>query len=479
MPNEIANGRQDVLILGAGLAGLTAAVEAASHGAKVAVLDKMEPMIGRKIRKLYAPGGRANDTYRAGGGGLNRFSLEGPIDELLQRHQGRGAGRVDTVLLRAYFERIDKDCRWLRDDLHMPYHDKKGVHRGRVLGKGPAICSFFYKLCEERGVRLFFRTKALKLLTAGPKVIGVRARNKDGEFDWSAMTIVLATGSFTGNHEMMLKYVGPDIAYLPLITGSTHNTGDGLIMAAELGARLDNLTVCHIRTTDKLLGEGPSRGLLNLYHAGVYVNRNGERFLDEGVSDSDTIGNAIACQPGHEAALIFDDKARAMYREEYDAYPHKDVVMQAADTLEALAPKIQVAPETLMTTIAEFNRRVKDGKALDLLIPKATHALPIDRPPYYALYPVWPGLNHPLGGLKINTRTQVLNLEDDPIPGLYAAGSIVNWAFGRPYEIAGVKTYKGSYHAGSSSGFGTALVFGRMAGRFAAEEALSLLAMRG
>ena len=461
---------QDVLILGAGLAGLTAAVEAASWGAKVTVLDKMEPMMGKKIDKLRAPGGRANDTYRAGGGGLHRFSLESPIDDLLSRHQESGWGRVESELLRAYLERVDKDCRWLRDDLKMPYQNK-GY---QVLGKGPAICPFFYNICEQRGVRLVFETKAVKLLAEGPKAIGARVRNKDGECDFKAGAVILATGSFTGNQEMMLKYVGPDITYLPLITGSTYNTGDGHIMAAELGAQLNNLTVCHIRTTDKLLGDGPSRHLRNLYHLGIYLNSNCRRFVDEGVADSDTIANAIVYQPGNEAALIFDDKARALYPEEYDTYPHKNEVIQVADTLEKLAVKIKFPPEAFKKAIFEFNSHVKDSQVLDLPIPKTTHALTIDQAPYYAFYPVWPGLNHPLGGLKINTETQVLNLENEPIPGLYAAGSIINWAFGKPYKIAGVTTYKGSYHAGSSAGLPTALVFGRMAGKYAAREAASI-----
>ena len=180
------------------MAGLTAVVEAASCGAKVTVLDKMEPMTGKKIDKLHATGGRANDTYRAGGGGLNRFSPEGPIDDLMSKHQERGWGRVDSELLRVYLERVDKDCRWLRDDLNMPYQNKGD----RVLGRGPAICPFFYKICEQRGVRLVFETKAVKLLTEGPKVIGARVRNKDGEFDFKAGAVILATGSFTGNREI-------------------------------------------------------------------------------------------------------------------------------------------------------------------------------------------------------------------------------------------------------------------------------------
>ncbi len=464
MPKVITDERQDVLILGAGIAGLTAAVEAAANGARVTVLDKLEPMTGKKIDKHHAPGGRANDTYRAGGGGLHRFSLEGPLEDQLARHLEWGWGRVESGVLRTYLERIDKDCRWLRDELHMPYQ-KNG---DRVLGRGPAICPFFYKICEQKGVRLFFETKALQLLTDGPRVIGVRARNRDGEFEFRARSVVLATGSFTGNQEMMLKYLGPDVTYLPLVTGSTHNTGDGLIMAAELGAQMINLSVSHIRTTDKLLGEGPSRGLPNLYHCGIYLNREGRRFLDEGIADSDTIANAIVYQPGSEAALIFDDHARALHQEEFDAYPHKNKVMQVADTLEELAARIDFSPAALMKTIAEFNAHVREGQAQGLPIPKTVQALPVGRPPFYALYPVWPGLNHPLGGLKINAKTEVLNLENEPIPGLFAAGSIVNWAFGKPYEIAGVKTYKGSYHAGSSGGLATALVFGRLAGKNAA-----------
>ncbi len=463
--NVIIDEKQDVLILGAGLAGLTAAVEASSLGARVTVIDKMEPMVGKKLEKLYAPGGRANDTYRAGGGGISRFALEGPLPELMERHQDRGWGRLDMDVVRTHLERVDRDCRWLRDDLKMPYDSKFN----RVLGKGPAICKFFYGVLEPRGVRLLYQTKALKLLSDGGRVTGVRARNQNGEYDFKARAVILATGSFTGNQDMMIKYVGPEMTYLPLITGSTDNTGDGMIMAADLRAQLINLTVCHVRTTDRLLGEGPSRHMANLYHRGIYLNRDCRRFLDEGVADSDTIGNAIVYQPGHEAALIFDDKAGSLFPEEFDTYPHRKELFHSSGTLEGLARQIGFAPEAFVSTITEFNAHIRDGRTRDLPVPKTTFALPIERPPFYALYPVWPGLNHPLGGLKADPEMRVLDLENDPIPGLHAAGSIVNWAFGKPYDIAGVKSYKGSYHAGSSSGLATALTFGRIAGKNAAQ----------
>lgn len=184
------------------------------------------------------------------------------------------------------------------------------------------------------------------------------------------------------------------------------------------------------------------------------------------------MANAIVFQPESRAALIFDEKARSKYPQEYETYPRKEEVILKADSIEDLAGKVGLPPGELRDLVESFNRAVKDDKALDLPIPKSKNAYRIDTPPFYALYPVLPGLNHPLGGLKINIKGQVLDKENNPIPGLYAAGSIVNWSFGKPYSISGVISYKGSYHAGESSGLAFALVSGRIAGSNAAKEAL-------
>jgi tricarballylate dehydrogenase len=243
-------------------------------------------------------------------------------------------------------------------------------------------------------------------------------------------------------------------------------------MALEVGAQMSNLSVCHIRTTDKFFGEGPSRHMRLIYPLGIYLNKECQRFIDEGVSDSDTIANSIAYQPGSKAALIFDDKTRAKFPEVYEAYPRRQEVIQVAQTIEELAVKIELPPSALRKAIEEFNAAVKDGQAMGLPIPKTKNAYRIDTPPFYGFYPVIPGLNHPLGGVKINGSARVLDREDNPIPGLYAAGSIANWCFGKPYSVGGVRTFMGSYHAGDSSGLATALVFGRIAGKEAAREAL-------
>ena len=458
--------KQDVVIIGAGLAGLAAAIEGAAAGAKVTVLDKLGPMVEQGIESIF-PSGAGNETSRAGGGGLARFSLAASIEELLSRHVERGWGRIDPKLVITYLERVAEDCKWLRDDLGLPFEG------GVVKGKGPAICPFLYQVAERIGVNIRFKTKVVKLTTDDfGRVTGVRMRSVRGVSGLEAKAVVLASGGFEGNQEMLLKYVGPEITYGTVLTGCPTNTGDGHLMASEIGAQLINLSVCHVRTTDKVFGVGPSRRLPNIYPMGVYINQDCNRFLDEGAADSDTIANAIVYQPGQQAALIFDEKARVMYPEEYEAYPRKEETIKVAGTIEELATKIAVSPEKLAKLIEEFNNSVKDGKAPGLPIPKAQKAYKIDTPPFYGFYPVIPGLNHPLGGVKINTSAQVIDRENNPIPRLYAAGSMVNWCFGKPYEVAGIKTFMGSYHAGASSGLATALVFGRIAGKNAAEEAL-------
>lgn len=455
----ISEKKQDVVIIGAGIAGLVAAIEGAVTGTKVTVLDKLGPMEGL--------GRVGNETNRAGGSALARSSLETSIEEQLSRHVKRGWGRIDPELIRTYLERVVESCKWLGDDVGLPFEGSQ------VKGRGPAICPFLYQVVERRGVSIQFKTKALKLLTnESGMVTGVRTRSVNGLTDFEARAVVLATGGFEGNQEMMLKYVGPEITYGTVLTGCPTNTGDGHLMASEIGAQLINLSTCHLRTTDKFFGVGPSRPLRDIYPRGIYINKDCNRFLDEGTADSDTIANAIVYQPENKAALIFDEKVRAMYPEQYETYPRKEEVIKVAATIEELAVKVEVSPEKLKKLIEEFNNAVKDGKALGLPIPKTEKAYKIDTPPFYGFYPVITGLNHPLGGVKINTKAQVIDRENNPIAGLYAAGSIVNWCFGKPYDVAGVKSFMGSYNAGTSAGLPMALVFGRIAGRNAAEQAL-------
>lgn len=458
---------QDILIVGAGMAGLVAALEATANGAQVTVIDKLSRSAVCGDPASTSPYESGNETAMSAGGGLARFSDGEPVKDLLEQHLERGRHRIDPNLIETYLERVAGDCRWLRDEVDLPFDHQF------VSGGGPGLWSFLYGVAKKRGVNIFFETKALKILTTDRgETTGVKARTRQKAMDLRAGALILGTGGFEGNQEMLLKYAGPEITYGTVLTGCPTNTGDGHLMALEVGAQLVHLSVCHVRTTDRFSGVGPSRHLKNLYHMGIFVNKDGRRFVDEGVADSDTIANAIALQPGHRAALIFDEKARKRYGEEYETYPRREETIKVAESVEALAEGIDISPDGLKNLIDTFNRAVGEGKAGMLSVPKTDGAVKIDTPPFYGFAPVLPGLNHPLGGLKINGRAQALDLENQPINGLYAAGSAVNWSFGAPFSAGEVRSYEGSYHAGNSSGLAFALVFGRVAGKNAAKKAL-------
>ncbi|MFC1917723.1 FAD-binding protein [Chloroflexota bacterium] len=467
----VTEKEQDIVVLGAGMAGLVAAIEGTAGNARVSVIDKLSrDVIWEKSTAVSAGG---NETGRAAGGGLARFTDTEPIEEAMSRHIEKNLGKVDPEIIRTYLERIAGDCKWLRDDLGLPYEDR-GIFGLGVEGRGTGLATFLYNIAQKKGIQVFFDTKAIRLLMdESGKIIGVRAKTADQTIDFKAKAVILATGGFEGNQEMMLKYAGPEITYGTILTGCPVNTGDGHMMALEARAQLINLSVCHIRTTDQFMGIGPARAMRNIYHRGIFVNKNCQRFLDEGDADSDTIGNAVTYQPEHVAALIFDENARSAYPEEFEKYPRKDEVIKQGQTIEELALKIDLPPQALKRLIDEFNGAVNDGKAMKLAIPKTNRAFRIDTPPFYGFYPILPGNNHTLGGLKINPDAQVLDRENKPIKGLYAAGSIVNWSFGMPYYVENVRTFKGSYHAGNSSGLATALAFGRIAGKNAAEAAIT------
>lgn len=474
----------DVAIVGAGLAGLVAAIEARAHGADALVLDKLpDPARWNAVGPL--PGGTGNDTWRSGGGGLARFEsdvlvehLAGGSDELaagrnaadvlVARHLERSEGEINVELLRTYCNRIFDDCRWLRDDIGLPYDDGRGRS---VKGVGIGLFKWLHKTALERGVRMLFSTRAESLvINAGGAVTGVRASRDGVGIEVAAPAVILATGGFQGDREMLARHTGRELSEDIVTVGSPDNTGDGHRMAMEAGAAMQHLDVCHVRTTDIFFGQGPSRYLLHIYPFGLYFNRNFERFLDEGVEDSDTIANAIALQPGAIAGLIFDDKPRQQWAKEYDEYPRREQIICVAGSIAELAEKMRVSPAGLVRLVDAFNASIKDGVAAGPNVPKTRSALPIDTPPFHGFYPVRPALNHTLGGIVVDgASTQVVDANGRPIAGLFAAGTVVNWANGRTLDLNGVRSYKGSYAAGASSGAGLALVLGRLAAQRAVE----------
>lgn len=462
--NKIAESFQDVVILGAGTAGLTAAIAARESGVKVTILEK-------------APDIKRTNTSRSGGW-ITR-DLPDSNEEIIKKSVELSAGRCDVELVRILTENRDETSRWLEKVglkfAKVPMHNIPRGGTKQVLGAGAGLNKQLLALAENRGAKIIFSTKGVKLLVNNAnEVIGVRALDSHGLRDYMAKSVILATSGFQANQEMLMKYFGPEFAYGARLTGSPYSAGDGHIMAQEVGAKLINMDQSHCRTVDKSWVPrssgmwGPVRMLQAISHYCIYVNKLGKRFMDE-ADTSDTVSCGILKQPDAEIAFIFDENIKQIKPEEVENYRPPGIITKA-DTIEGLANMIGFPCETLIKTIDEYNASIKKGKALGLDVPKRDFVRRIERPPFYAIYPVWAGLNCTWGGAKVTGEMQIVDRDDAPIPGLYASGEMVGGIFvGKYYHTRGGATYYKSNYQITMGGLAVAVITGRLAGYSAAK----------
>lgn len=469
---------QDIVVVGAGCAGLVAAIAASEAGASCVVLEK-------------APDITDTNTSRAGGTipfamecevdpGTKRFTPDEKVKEAFEiAHE-----HSQPSLIRACVENIDGTIEWLKKK-GLQFHGKKYLRSikmeswaERAVGSGAGLNKQLLSMAEHEGCRILFNTRAEKLLRDKSGAIsGVRARTVEGIKDFKAKAVVMATAGFQANQEMLHKYIGSDSAYKIKLTGSPFSTGDGHIMAQEVGAKLVNMDVCHSRNVDSswVPGSsglwGPVRELRKIIHYCIFVNKLGKRFMDE-VGTSNTMANSILFQPGQEIAIIFDEAIKAINPREVDGYRPKEMVLKYA-TLRKLATGIGLPYNTLKKTIDEFNDAIDGDKALSLDVSKRACSMPVKTPPFYVIYPVWCGLNCTLGGPLITNKAEVVDRDDVPIPGLYACGEMTGgFYFGAPFTTVKGATYcKGTYQVTSAS-LATCVVFGHIAGTNAARLSL-------
>jgi tricarballylate dehydrogenase len=258
------------------------------------------------------------------------------------------------------------------------------------------------------------------------------------------------------------------------VRGVPYNTGDGIRMALDIGAQsFGHWSSCHAVAWDLNAPAFGDRTITELYQKhsypfGLIVNLEGKRFVDEGADFRNytyaAYGREILKQPLGAAFQIFDDKVKHLLRDEYRI---PQATTATTNTLEELADRLGINREGFVKSIQEYNAAVQPGHyeptALDgkctkgLTPPKSNWALPIDTPPYIG-YAVTCGITFTFGGLKIDTRGQVIDTEGNAIPGLYAAGELVGGLFYHNYA--------------GGSGLASGAVFGRLAGGSAAADAL-------
>ena len=502
--DKTANGETvsydaDVVVIGAGGAGMTAAMTAADAGQKVVILES-QAMVGGNSARATGGMNAAKTVYQDENefdqaAGVEKTlataaekyadnetitALAKTVSEQWAAYQANPTGYFDSVelmeldtmvggkginnpeLVKTLCEGTADAIDWL-DENGITLHNVssfggasvKRIHRpvneeGKVVSVGAYMIPLLQENCEKRGIDIVLNTTVDTILTdANGTAVGVSGTDKDGNtVVVNAKSVILATGGFGANLDMVTQYK-PELAGF-MTTNAAGAQGQGIEMATAIGAGTVDMDQIQIHPTVEantaaLITEG-LRG-----DGAILVNANGERFIDE-VGTRDVVSAAEIAQPGSYSWLIVD-QAMVDASSVIQGYIKKGYTKTGA-TYEELAKELDVDPATFANTMETWNSYVEAKNDPDF--GRTSFANPLNNGPYYAIK-VTAGVHHTMGGVTINSATEVLKEDGTVIPGLFAAGEVT-----------------GGVHGANRLG-GTAVadfvVFGRIAGESAANYA--------
>lgn len=439
----------DVIIVGSGGAGMTAAIEAKDAGMNPVILEKM-PMAGGNTSKASA-GLNASETSVEKSQGVTDSN-----DKFYEETLKGGGGTNDKELLRYFVDHSAAAVDWLaQNDIVLDNLTTTGgmsVSRTHRPHDGSAVGAYLVKGLEEniskRDIPVFVNSDVTKINEKDGKVSGVEVKIEGETKQVDSKAVVVTTGGFGANQKMIAKY-RPDLKDY-VTTNAAGSTGDGIEMISALGGALVDMDKIQIHPTvfqktgylvsESIRGEGA-----------ILVNKEGNRFFNE-MDTRDKVSAAELKQDGKYAYAIFGegtkDKVKAV-----DQYISKNMVVEA-DNVEELAKKLDIKPEELKATVTKWNKAVADKKDSEF---GRTTGMTNDIPGKVYAIKVAPGIHHTMAGVKINTQTQVLKEDGQPIKGLYAAGEVT-----------------GGLHGGNRIGGNAVadiIIFGRQAGQESAKYA--------
>lgn len=490
----------DVIVVGGGNAALCAALSAREQGASVLVLERA-PLETRGGNSAYTGGGfrmvhhGAKDIRRIvpdlsaaeiARTDFGEYSREAYLDDLFNLTQYH----IDPDLAETIVNNSTDTVHWLKEqgvaflaNYGRQAYNVKGKFKffgGVVIyanGGGVGLIQSEYASCEKHGVEIRYGVRVLELIEGESGVEGVRAKVGKRMVELRSKAVVLASGGFEANREMRTRYLGPGWE-LAKVRGTRYNTGDGITMALDIGAQsYGQWSGCHSVSWERYATDfgdlnEPHAGYRHSYPFSIMVNAEGQRFLDEGADFRNytyaKYGRRVLEQPGGYAWQVFDAQVSHLLRDEYKL---RGATKVKANTLEELADKLSdVNGRKFLETVQEYNDsitldmpfdpNIKDGRRTQgLAVDKTNWANTISQPPFEA-YSVGCGITFTFGGVKIDEETRVLDIDDRPLDGLFAAGELVGGLYYFNYP--------------GSTGLMAGAVFGRIAGREAARHAASL-----
>ncbi|MDP2605752.1 MAG: FAD-binding protein [Deltaproteobacteria bacterium] len=469
----------DVAIIGGGGAGIPAAIEVARAGGKALVLEQASECGG---------------TAAISGGGCcivgtplqKSQGIEDTPDIAFEDWVKWGGGAADEVWARYYLEHTLHDLYHWAESCGAKWIDMKTQEGNRVLrwhrpdNSGLGLMTAFIKTAESLpNITIMTNASAERLLTQDGRVCGVAVKKNNETFDIRSMTVIVATGGFNSNLEMVLEH-RPEFKKFKVMEGSGFGAkGEGHKMVKELGGYLTHMEHIwfYVYATPDYRDPRQQRGLVFRMVPGyVWFNQQGRRFHNESLTGGASASPALLAQNPPHAWAIADtpmlskiDVADPYYRrgEVIDRAKVQELLdnspyIKKADTLEELGKKTGVEDlKNFLAEIEAYNQCLEAGLEKEPRFGKSLkQSKKFDTPPYYAIQ-IFPLARKNFGGVKTDLQCRVLNKYFEPIPGLYAAGEVAGMAGGHINGKAGLE----------GTMLGPSIFSGRVAGAWAAHEA--------
>lgn len=427
-----------LVIIGGGGAGLSAALTAAEKGCQnIYVLEKREK-----------PGGTtalAGGLFACGSPVQERQGIITDRDYLFKRAmEWAHWTQLDPAIIRTFIDKSGDTIRWLEGmgmefDLIKMYPDQPAPLQHNPKGHGARLIQVLSRKCRYMNVNLLLDTAAEKIgRNKDGKITGVIAVRNGEEIEIKTDSVIIATGGFCGNKKLLKKYFPPSYAGMGL--RGLPLTGDGIRLAAEAGAAIEDFAT--------VIKEGPRYDLygwplkaLEREPYTLWVNKNGERFTDEstGYRVFESV-NAVLRQPGQVSYTLLDSRIRDHCEKNGFAFgrrgesgPGLEKALQSETTKggvkisgswREIADWIGANYKTLKKTITEYNLYCVKGHD-DAFAKEPDYLLPLESPPFYAVKAM-AALLDTVGGIRINAHMEVLDNQNKPVPGLYAAGVVTS-----------------------------------------------------
>lgn len=424
----------DVVVIGAGGAGFSAALEAKNAGSSVVILEKMPAIGGNTLisgAEMNAPGTWVQE----------KLGIKDSPEQFYEDTMKGGDQLGNPTLVKYLSEHAQESAEWLHEYVNVNFLEDKlfqfgghSVKRALIPNAhtGEDMITKFKMKADELEIPVKTETEATQLIVENGKVVGVTAVNAAGQdLTFKANKgVIIASGGFGANVEMRSKY-NPEYGADYLTTDAAGTTGDGIVMAEAIGAQLVDMK--YIQTYPIC---NPETGVISLladsrFDGAILVNQEGNRFVEE-LERRDVISKAILAQTGGYAYQVWNQHIGEIggtleaHQEEFEML-EKQGLIHKADTIEECAEFFNVPVDALKATLEKVNTYATNGKDEDFNHRAGLVAM--TEGPFYIQKAV-PSIHHTMGGLVVDVDSHVIDVDGNVIKGLYAAGEVTGGIHG-------------------------------------------------